>query len=447
MVFIGLTEDETTEFKESWNAAGLEAIAAFANTRGGALYLGVDVRGVVKGITLSDRDFSAMMDQISALGLNPSVERLFYGDSVVLKIEVAASSVLISYQGRYYKRVGNTTRLMTTEEVAAKLLSLYGPTWDSLPSGVNPDRISAVAIDSFRRYARDRMPAAAAVETDTILGNLTLIRDGQLNHAGVLLFTDTPQIYIPGATVHIGRFVAGGVQNDETITGNLWVQIERVTEWFHANLKNVSAVNTSELSAEAFRRDEVWEYPLPALREAVLNALAHRDYAAAGDIQIRLYEGRLEIWNPGFLPAGITIDDLRRPGHPSMPRNPLLAQAFHFAGFIERWGTGTTRMIEACRSVGLPEPLFSEDNGGFNALFSQDPFTADHLKSLGLKERQIKCVAFVKTEGSIDNKTYQTKYGVAKATATRDLEDLVAKGVLKKEGTTGRGTKYSLKGS
>lgn len=206
-------------------------------------------------------------------------------------------------------------------------------------------------------------------------------------------------------------------------------------------------VKVSDLSLEGLARTDVWEYPLEALREAVINALIHRDYTVTTDIQIRLYDNELSIWNPGGLPSELTVEQLREPQHLSVPRNPLLAQAFYFAGLIERWGTGTARIIALCREQGLPEPEFDADALQFRVRFLKDPYTPERLRKMGLNERQIQAVLYVKSHGSISNAEYRRLTGTSKPTATRDLEQLVAHGVLARLGTTGRGTRYAFKGS
>jgi ATP-dependent DNA helicase RecG len=163
--------------------------------------------------------------------------------------------------------------------------------------------------------------------------------------------------------------------------------------------------------------------------------------------QIRVYDDELSIWNPGGLPPDLRIEQLREPQHPSMPRNPLLAQAFYYAGQIEHWGTGTARIFALCREQGLPEPEFDADATQFCVRFLKDPYTPERLRKMGLNERQVQAVLYVKAHGSITNKEYQQLTGASKPTATRDLENLTIRGILERRGVTGRGTQYTLKGS
>ena len=226
--------------------------------------------------------------------------------------------------------------------------------------------------------------------------------------------------------------------------GTLWQQLDGAIDRFRQVLKVRFDIQVEEPSLEGLQRREVWEYPLEALREAVTNALIHRDYTYPADIQIRLEEDRLEVWSPGELPPPLTPGALYGP-HASVLRNPLIAQAFYFAGIIERWGTGTTRIIRLCREQELPDPAFNNWQGGVRVTFLKDPYTPDQLRKIGLNERQIKAVLYVKEYGQIGNTEYQELTGVKERTATSELGDLVKKGILIRIGTTGRGTRYAAR--
>jgi len=134
--------------------------------------------------------------------------------------------------------------------------------------------------------------------------------------------------------------------------------------------------------------------------------------------------------------------------HLSYPRNPLIANAFYLAGFIERRGSGTRRIVDLCKAQGLPEPEYKEEQGGFSVWFYKDIYTEENLRKMGLNERQIKAVMYVKEKGRITNKEYQELTGISKPTATRELKNLVKLQFLKQQGITGKGTFYILlKGS
>jgi predicted HTH transcriptional regulator len=186
-----------------------------------------------------------------------------------------------------------------------------------------------------------------------------------------------------------------------------------------------------------------YELPKEVVAEAVVNAIAHRDYASNASVQVYLFADRLEIWNPGELPSALTTEDLRAP-HPSIPRNPLIAEPLFLTRYIEKAGSGTLDMIARCRAAGLPEPDFDVRSGEFGITLWRDWLTDATIAALGLNERQKQALSFLKTNGRITNTGYQKLTEVAKRTAHRDLLDLIHKGVLVRSGKTGKGTFYSL---
>jgi len=151
----------------------------------------------------------------------------------------------------------------------------------------------------------------------------------------------------------------------------------------------------------------------------------------------------LTIWNPGGLPLGITMEELLRP-HGSVLRNKGIGAVLYDMGLIEQWGSGIGKMQNLCTNAGIPRPDFKEFQQGFQVEFRKDIYTEEYLRGLGLNERQQKAVYHVKTAGKITNQELRELTGVVIRTASRDLEDLVRKGVLMKMGKTGRSTHYVL---
>jgi len=148
------------------------------------------------------------------------------------------------------------------------------------------------------------------------------------------------------------------------------------------------------------------------------------------------------ILNPGTLPSPLRPEDLKRT-HPSCPRNRKIAEMFFYAGWIEQWGAGIQKILDECRRAGLPEPEWREDQGAIWLTFRKDIWTEDYLRSLGLNERQIKAVMWVKERGSITNREYRELNGVSNKTAYLELGDLVRHGVLMSKGT-GKVLRYVL---
>ena len=438
-------EGEVLKFKRQWTDRALEDLAAFANTKGGTLLVGIREDGEIVGSAADDREIQRIANLIaSRLGITPTIRVAEMEGLPVLEIRVEPVRGLVSYGGRYLRRVGSTNRDFAQDELARHLLERSGRSWDGLPSDWTLDDVDPEALVHFARLSQPKLPHLDPEKPEPTLQNLELLSGGKLKNAGVLLFGKRPQRLFPQAQVRIGIFRGTEILDSHDFTGTLWEQLDGTMERFRQVLRVRFDIRVEDASLEGLQHKEVWEYPLEALREALINALIHRDYTVPADIQIQIHEDRLEVWNAGELPPPLTPEDLRGP-HRSVLRNPLIAQAFYFAGLVERWGTGTTRIIELCRRQDLPEPEFRNEQGGFLVTFAKDPYTPKRLRDLGLNERQIQAVLYVRDRGSISNKEYQQLTGVKERMATVELGDLVDKGVLVRIGTTGRGTRYAAR--
>ena len=185
------------------------------------------------------------------------------------------------------------------------------------------------------------------------------------------------------------------------------------------------------------------EYPKDAVREALLNAIAHKDYSGGVPIQISVYTDKIIIWNEGQLPENWTVKNLQEK-HASRPDNPDIANALFRSGYIESWGRGTLKIIRECKQAGIPEPVFSYDSSDISVEFRKDIYNEKYLQSLNLNDRQVKAVLFTKEKGKLTNSDYQTLNDVSRETATRDLKQLIDKQLIKPSGQKGAGAFYTL---
>lgn len=199
-----------------------------------------------------------------------------------------------------------------------------------------------------------------------------------------------------------------------------------------------------ELAAEikGLERKEKWEYPIEALREAVVNAICHRDYDGSGNVQIRIFDDRIEIWNPGGLPFGLKVENLKKE-HESRPRNRLIAKAFFLVRLIEQWGTGTNRLIQETIEYGLPEPEFEDKKISFVVIFRKSELTEKYLKKIGLNERQKKAIEYLKEYKKITNREYRRITGLSDEGVRKDLQILIKRKLIAKRGK-GRNIYYIL---
>jgi ATP-dependent DNA helicase RecG len=247
--------------------------------------------------------------------------------------------------GRAYYRSGPATVVMTRDEYERRLLDRMRES-SGFERRVEPAWADTeVDQDALHRFG----------ERLALLGRLHLGRSGALTVAAILLFGRAPQGPLLQAVVR-ARARRGAAEDSAPIEGTLFDQIDRACDFVARNLK-IRAVRTGVV------RKDVPDLPLDAVREVIANAVAHRDYRSTAAIQLRLDDDGLVIWNPGHFPPPITPEALRRE-HPSVPTNPLLARALYLAGYIEEWGTGTLRVVEAMAKNGNPPPLFEERDGG-----------------------------------------------------------------------------------
>ena len=436
-----MIETQNVEYKEKFNEKALETLCAFANTQGGTLYIGISNSGEVKGVNVDNEFIRNITERItSKLGIYPEIHVEDREGKKIIKISVKPSPIPISFNGKYYERVGNTTREMTPERLKEFLLK--GTNWDGLINkDANFDEIDEETIRSFIRKARSTGRLTIFEEDadiKTIFEHLKLSVKGKLTNASLILFGKDPQKYFINAVLRIVRLKnQTTIVGDRLITGNLFNQVVQGEE----AIKNFINVR---YEIKGLEREEIWDYPLPAIREALINALIHRDYFKFNvQTQIKIFDDYIWFYNIGGLPEGITLEDLKKP-HSSVPRNPLIVHIFYLAGLIEEVGSGIGRMTESLRSQGLPEPEFKEEMGGFSVRFYKDIYTEENLRKMGLNERQIKAIMYLKTTGKITNKEYQELNLVSKPSATRDLQALVELGLLEQQGTTGKGTFYVL---
>ena len=348
------------------------------------------------------------------------------------------------------RRVDDTNAL--TAEVYASLVdhldglgALRVPPFDTAVSeGATLKDLSRKRIDWFLQTAqRERgFPLKAGTETKALLAHLNLLDSGKPTNAALLLFGANVQRFHRTAEtkcIHChGTAYTRPFASQQIYTGDVFEQADQARDFVLAKLNR--AVGTRETGNVA---QASYELPPDAISEAIVNAIAHRDYNSNASVEVRLFADRLEVWNPGIMPGTLTLEALRD-DHPSIPNNPLIAESLYLARYIEKAGSGTQRMIELCREAGLPEPDFELRTGSFVATLWRDWLTEEVLASLNLTDRQLQVVEFVKVMGRINNGQYRELTGVSESTALRELRQLVALRVFEKVGGTGQATHYSV---
>lgn len=364
-----MSENQNVEYKESWRDEYLKWVCGFANANGGVLEIGKDDRGTVVGLKDPSRLLEELPNKVvSGLGIVADVDLVTEGKASFIRITVEPHPNPVSYRGAYYVRSGSTNQQLTGAALDRFLLGKQGRHWDGVPQpGLEVESCDPTAFRAFREKAAASGRAQVDEHSEDaaeILDGLRLREAGRLKRAAALLFHPDPERFVPGAFVKIGYFVTtDDLRYHDEVHGHLFGQVQQTVDLLSTKYL------TAEVGYDGLQRIERYPLPLAALREALLNALVHKDYAGGAPVQIGVYDDQIIFWNPGRLPDDWTVNRLLS-RHPSHPANPLLADAFFRAGYIEAWGRGIEKMLRTCREHGVPEPLLEADASGVQVSFS-----------------------------------------------------------------------------
>ena len=427
-----------------------ECLVAFANGEGGLMVLGVDADGKPTEVIWEEEAEGAW--RVAASRCRPPVasqwQSIDGGERELIGIEVARSPELHSLDdGRVLMRRGVENRPVIGSEVQQLASSKTSGDFEAeiVPGASRDDFDPDILAEYFtKREARGVSRTGTLDEMLFEIGAVDV--DGRPTVAGILLFGKNPQAYFPQSGFVFVRFPgtkpgaenggAGYGRRDE-LTGPLARIVERAWNITWEEMRVGGRITNLE-------REELTEYPPFAVREALINAVAHRDYKIKGRrIELRMYADRLEVISPGGLPAYITVENLVEEHY---SRNPRLVNGLFQWGYIEELGLGIDRMIEDMVQAGHPPPVFKAQPYSFTVMLEnnrQEPIPAKWTQSTN--ERQKKALSFVREDGSITNSDYQRLCpNVSSETLRRDLNDLVDRGLLLKIGSK-KGTHYILK--
>jgi ATP-dependent DNA helicase RecG len=438
-----MSESQSIEYKQSWRDEYLKWICGFANANGGSIFIGKDDNGNVVGLADAKRLLEEIPNKVrDILGILVDVNLQTTAQGDFIEIIVEGHPYPVNYKGQYHYRSGSTKQELLGTALDKFLLQKKGKRWDGVPvPKISAKDLKQEAFDFFRKRAFKSQRIEEAVLTDSdehLLENLQLKENDFLKRAAILLFHSNPENFVTGSYIKIGYFEADDdLRFQDEIHGSLFEQIEKTMDLLFT--KYIKAL----ISYDGINRVETYEYPKDAVREALLNAIAHKDYSGGVPIQISVYLNKIFIWNEGQLPEDWTVQNLMEK-HASRPYNPDIANALFRSGYIESWGRGTIKIIRACKLARIPEPIFNYNSSDFSVEFRKDIYNEEFLQSLNLNDRQVKAVLFAKVNGKITNSEYQTLNNCSRNTASNHLAELVEKDLLKPSGQKGAGAFYTL---
>ncbi|MBI4398611.1 MAG: putative DNA binding domain-containing protein [Candidatus Omnitrophica bacterium] len=452
---INKDESTTVEWKQSLSEMDelIETAVAFANTEGGRIFMGISPGGKVAGVQIGKGTIEKIVNHIrqhTDPKLHPrvTVKHLDRKEVIVVEIKESHDHLVLAF-GRPYKRVGRSTVKMTKDEYEHLIFEKHHDKlhFDTMVcKNASLQDIDPAKVRWFLEKAKEegRLNTPGKVSVKDALQYLKVFHHSKLNNTAILLFAKDPQKFFVQSKIYAGR-IKGTEGHDFLDTK---VLEGTIPELRGGALRFIAEHIKKAVFFDANQRYDKWEYPLRALEEALNNALAHRDYWANGDIQLAIYDNRIEIWNPGELPKQLTPKQLKEK-HRSIPRNQFLADKLYLIKYIERWGRGTNRIVEEMRKEKLPDPVFANNSGGFEIALPgpgrsfEKAIEDTKLHKLDLNERQKKVMSYLRSHGEISRKKYAELSRVSLRQANKDLGDLLKKKVIVQVGM-GRSTKYQV---
>lgn len=381
-------ENQCTEYKSIWRDDYLKWLCGFANASGGVLYIGKNDSGEIVGV----KDAKTMLEELpnkirTTMGMVADVSLHSENDKDFIKVEITPYPSPISYHGKYYLRSGATNQELTGNALDEFMLRKQGRTWDSVP--VPYLKVEDFDRDTFRLFREKAISSGRLTKEDVnisdaeLFESLSLTENNYLKRAAILTFHQRPTKWFLGAYIKIGYFKteADLVYQDE-INGSILSMPDKVIDVIYTKyLKGY-------IHYEGLQRID--EYPVPkgALKEAILNAIVHRDYSTGIPIQIKIYDNKIVIYNDGILPDNWDINDLLN-AHRSRPHNPFIANTFFRSGQIEAWGRGIDRIKEECQRFGTENPIFKSSGSDVVTIFQWDNTKFEEAQNTANKNNDI----------------------------------------------------------
>ena len=440
-----MPESQNIEWKSKWKDEYLEWICGYANAQGGKIYIGCDDDGKVVGLPNARKLLEDVPNKIrDAMGIIVGVNLLEKDGLEYIEIDVPSYPIGISCKGVYYYRSGSTRQVLTGPALEAFLMRKRGATWDNLPlPAFSIADVDDRVVSKFKSLAvkKGRMETSLLEEPKEILLDKLHLKNGDyLTNAAMLLFSNDPERYQTGAYIKIGYFEndAELLYQDE-IHGSILEQVDKALDIIY--LKYMRA----KIRYEGAQRIERYFVPEAALREALLNAICHKQYQSGIPIQISVYEDRLYVANVGSLPEDWTLENLMQK-HASKPYNPNIAHVFYLAGFIESWGRGVEKICQALKADNLPLPEYTIHPGDIMIKFTapedrivrlNKQFTDNLSDNLSdkLTDKEQKTLELLLEDPGYTASQLAQKLLVSRVSATKYLKALKEKGIIERIGS------------
>ncbi|MBI4182030.1 MAG: putative DNA binding domain-containing protein [Candidatus Aenigmarchaeota archaeon] len=439
-------ESEMLEFKRVVVPDIGKTVCAFSNADGGTILIGIDDKGSIVGAQSTrplslDEQQQRIYHSVQECSPAPivSIKAVPVGPVTIIVIEIPKLySGVCYYKNEIYVRVGTTDHKISGPAVEDFLKKRQILSFEEELSEASLEDISSEKVSS---YVKRKSPESDfnPSRIGQLLVTLRLARmDGQfrIKKSALLMFAKNVSQFIPQCQVKLVRFQG----TTPVIIADALSLSETVIESMEKSLEFIRKHTETRYKIESLVREEIPEYPPVAIREALVNAIAHRDYYSPAATQINIFDDRIEFVNPGSLPRELKIQDLPFLGL-GIPRNPSLYSLLSAIKIIEGIGTGFPRIFQALSAAGLPDPHIEEVGPLFKVAFY------NHLSPSergGLNERQRRIMAYLREHKIASSARFKNLTGKSQPTIWFDLQDLMKRGLVERVGK-GRGTRYALK--
>lgn len=430
--------------------SAMSTLCAFLNGQGGAVLIGVKDNGEIVGQDIADHTKREIAQELKKLEPTAPVEVHYVPikkNKYVITLQVhSGNHAPYTYDGRSYQRDESETTKMSQHRYEQLLVARgqLNHSWEEVIApeytidDLDQEEIYKTISDGIRE---NRIPASAQrEEIKAILERLELIANGKLKRAAIILYAKPESLKLLQPTIKMARFKGidklGDFIDNQQWCGNAFSLLAEADAFLKRHLPIASFFKPSQ-----FERVDKPILPVMAIREALINAISHRDYAdRTTDISLAIFDDRLELWNSGSLLKKLTIEDLRHI-HESVLRNRLIANIFYVRGLIEKWGIGTNKMIDLCRQEGIPEPEFVARSGGFAVIFKfkESVGVTPHsiVDSPVLSHRQAEILSIIKDQRSINIQKLITllENPPSERMVRKDLKHLKEQGLIEVKGS------------
>ena len=435
-------ETDKVEFKTSFNKEVIETIVAFANTKGGSVYIGISKNNNIVGVNINNESVQNWINEIknkTTPSLIPDTEIIEIEDKKIVLIKITEYPIKpISSQGKYYKRICNSNHLLITEEIANEHLKTINTSWDYYPSPYHniENDIDFEKVIKFITQVERKNDTTINIKPIEFLKKYELIRKDKITLGAYLLFSKN---YCLLSDVQVGRFKTDITIIDSiSLNTDLFTEVDEILSFIRKHLM-VEYIITGEP-----QRTERFDYPLDAIREIVINMIVHRDYRSSSASIIKIFDDRIEFFNPGNLYDGLTINDLLSDNYSSKSRNKLIAKAFKEIGLIERYGSGIKRILNICKNYGMNSPKFEEVFSGFRVILFKEKSNKKLNDELNdeLNASQKKVLNFIKTNPGKMAKDISEELQIPFGSIDRHIRVLLKKQLVVRKGSKKIGGYY-----